>query len=777
MRRQSNPFWFQRQTVALLSGFCTALVVMGLLKLGVWQPLENIAYTVLFQIRGPTTWDDRVVVVAIDEASLDALGRFPWSRQRYAELLDRLTDANASTVAFNLILSEPSPDDRELADAMIRQGRVVLAEAWDQQGVPLPPTDSLQQAAIVLGHISQPQTAIDGVTRNVEFQVQDIPTLGLAAVQVYSFVQEAVPLPDPAPLLWVNWSGSTAQIPTYSYAEVLQGKIPAETFQDKIVLVGVTAAGLDPLQTPFDRNPPTTSVYLHATVVNNLLQRNFLWVPDDRWVLLGLLLAGCSLSYVMAYYPAGRWTGTATLCLGWCLISGLLFQANYWIPIASPVAVFLATAVVATVIDCWRENGLLRQEVKRLWQTYHLDLVAQPIASSRALSSRALIDLPKHRLPQRSRTMLRATQLATLAEQFGRSQSAQAAIARSLSIGLIAADLDGRIWFCNPVAAIQLRTRVGDSLHRRLVPMWLTDPQWNDCLNALHDQQTIQPYELQQHDRWFELKLEPLIYRPIDASKSESPEGVLLILEDITAQKQAEENLRQQMQALEQLNQLKDDFLSTVSHELRTPMSNMKMAIHMLRLVNSEEHQKRYLQILQDECNRETELINDLLDLQRLEVSGKTITLEHIDLQTWLPQLIKPFHERTQARQQTLYLELQPDLPPITSEQNSLQRILAELINNACKYTPPQETITVEVYATSTHIHFVVSNSGTEIPDVELNKIFEKFYRVPSGDRWKQGGTGLGLALVKKLVDLLDGTIHVTSQQGQTRFTVQLPRT
>lgn len=774
MRWQSNPLWFQRRTVALLSGFCTALVVMGLLKLGVWQPLENIAYTVLFQIRGKTAWDDRVVVIAIDEVSLDTLGRFPWSRQRYAQLLDILTDANASTVAFNLILSEPSPDDRELADAMIRQGRVVLAEAWDWQAVPLPPAEPLQQAAVALGHISQPQTTLDGVTRNVEFQVQGFPTLGLAAVQVYSFVQEAVPLPDPTPVLWMNWSGSAAQIPTYSYVDVLQGKVPAQAFQDKIVLVGVTAAGLDPLQTPFDRNPPTTSVYLHATVVNNLLQHNFLQVPDQTWVLFGLLLAGCGLSYVMAHYPAGRWAGTVSLCLGWCLISGLLFQANYWIPIASPIALFMATAVAATMIDCWRENTLLRQEVKRLWQTYHLDLVTQPIASSRALIG--LSKSNKQKRPQLSRTMLRATQLATLAEQFGRSQSAQAAIARSLSIGLIAADLDGRIWFCNPAAAVQLRTRVGDSLYSRLVPMWLTESQWNNCLHALHHQHSIQPYELQQYDRWFELKLEPLIYRPIDASKAESPEGVLLILEDITAQKQAEENLRQQMQALEQLNQLKDDFLSTVSHELRTPMSNMKMAIHMLRLVNSEEHQKRYLQILQDECNRETELINDLLDLQRLEVSGKTLTLEQVDLQTWLPQLLKPFYERTQARQQTLHLELEPNLPPLLSEQNSLQRILAELINNACKYTPPEETITVEVYATPTHIHFVVSNSGTEIPDVELNKIFEKFYRVPSGDRWKQGGTGLGLALVKKLVDLLDGTIHVTSQQGQTRFAVQFPR-
>jgi signal transduction histidine kinase len=104
-----------------------------------------------------------------------------------------------------------------------------------------------------------------------------------------------------------------------------------------------------------------------------------------------------------------------------------------------------------------------------------------------------------------------------------------------------------------------------------------------------------------------------------------------------------------QVKALEELNQLKDDFLSTVSHELRTPISNMKMAIHMLKTQPTEERRDRYMAILQSECAREAELINDLLDLQRLASGTRVLEPEAIVLREWLEELIEPFQERTKA--------------------------------------------------------------------------------------------------------------------------------
>ncbi len=235
-----------------------------------------------------------------------------------------------------------------------------------------------------------------------------------------------------------------------------------------------------------------------------------------------------------------------------------------------------------------------------------------------------------------------------------------------------------------------------------------------------------------------------------------------------------------QVIALEELNQLKDDFLSTVSHELRTPMSNMKMAIHMLRNMSSPERQKQYLDILQTECVREIELINDLLDLQRLEAASYSLVPTVLDIHKIVTILTEPFRSRTCDRQQSLVVELPPNLTPIRTDQPTLERILAELLNNACKYTPPGSEIFFEVEQTENGLNqtgktvFIVKNQA-EIPALELPRIFDKFYRVPNGDRWKQGGTGLGLALVKRLVTELGGVIQVDSANGWTTFTVTLP--
>lgn len=239
-----------------------------------------------------------------------------------------------------------------------------------------------------------------------------------------------------------------------------------------------------------------------------------------------------------------------------------------------------------------------------------------------------------------------------------------------------------------------------------------------------------------------------------------------------------------QVQVLEKLNHLKDDFLSTVSHELRTPVCNMNIAIQMLELSLKRDCQlqempaktARYLQILHDECSREINLINNLLDLQRLEAEAEPLVLDIIHLQDWLPDLVQPFYGRAQNRQQQLRINLPNHLAPIVSNASSLHRILSELLNNACKYTPPGEEIAVEAMAIANNqVRLKVSNFGVEIPASELPHIFEKFYRVPSTDPWKQGGTGLGLALVKKLTEHLGGNLSVESANQQTCFMVDLP--
>ena len=245
-----------------------------------------------------------------------------------------------------------------------------------------------------------------------------------------------------------------------------------------------------------------------------------------------------------------------------------------------------------------------------------------------------------------------------------------------------------------------------------------------------------------------------------------------------------------QVRELERINTLKDDFLSTVSHELRTPVTSMRVALQLLGVTLNQEYRldaelekplidqgrlARYYRILKEECEREISLINDLLDLQRLDVGNHPMLLQPIDLNNWLPNIVNGFKPRVKSRDLSIAIAIAADLPEFISDLASLERVMTELINNACKYTPPEHSIHISVSSSNDIVRFSVVNTGVEIAEEERQRIFDKFYRVPSADPWKQGGTGLGLALAQRLIGHLEGSVEVKSSHNQTAFIVELP--
>lgn len=758
----------------IVPGLVAMLLCVVLLGLGALQPLEWAAYNGLYRIRGERAWDDRLVLVAIDDKSIDQLQRFPWPRQYYVELLERLAPAQPSVVAIDLVFSEATPADTALATALLQSGRVVLAQGRDGFGNLLLPVSPLREAAIATGHILH-QPNEDGVTRSVQLMEGVYPSFGLAAVQTYSLTQAKVELPLFEVPYWLNWVGRSRSLPQYSFVDVIEQRVPPERFAQKLVLVGVTATGIDALRTPYDRNPPASGVHLQATLMNNLLQQRPLLPLSPGWVWLLVLVCGPGFGYGLSFcrnhWRCVVWLG-ASLGLGVGAVG--LFYLGYWLPVVLAVGLMSTTMMATCWWEQWRRDRQLKQDVATLWRAYQGTIVAPEHTAPPAVAPTLPHDFGHSAQP----TGDSITQLRELAAVFGRSQATQAAIAQSLAIGLVAVDLEGYIWFCNPAAQTWLAVAVGDRLPTALHPTWMTPQEWHSALATVMAQHGSAHQTVLRDDRWYTLTLEPLVYSVLlDPLASErSPlNGLLLVVEEITVQKQAELALADQVKELQRLSHLKDDFLSTVSHELRSPMTNIQMAIKLLEVTRSPDSTRHYLKILQAECTREIDLINDLLDLQRLEAGAHIFHPEAIALETWLPPLIEPFYERAESQQQSIKIELCEPLPVLAADTASLQRVLVELVNNACKYTPPDGTIKVTVNSSLDYVHLSVMNSGSEIPPAELPRIFEKFYRIPQADRWKRGGTGLGLALVQKLVHCLGGSIHVTSEAGFTTFTVQLP--
>lgn len=237
-----------------------------------------------------------------------------------------------------------------------------------------------------------------------------------------------------------------------------------------------------------------------------------------------------------------------------------------------------------------------------------------------------------------------------------------------------------------------------------------------------------------------------------------------------------QEYLHQQAQrSIEQLryiNNLKDDFINTLSHELRTPLTSMMLAIRMLKRSDlTPERQAMYLEILEQQCARETSLVNDLLSLQSLETARDKAVLSAVNLN----QLVKGLVDTQRSQFADSRLDLQLDLPQrwitIETEMGHLTRVFEELLTNARKYAEPgsQVVITVKAGQSATEpVTIQLTNIGVGITPEELPHIFDKFRRGEGVTQRAIPGTGMGLALVKGLVKQLKGTVTVTSQPCET---------
>ncbi|MBW4560394.1 MAG: GAF domain-containing protein [Mojavia pulchra JT2-VF2] len=242
------------------------------------------------------------------------------------------------------------------------------------------------------------------------------------------------------------------------------------------------------------------------------------------------------------------------------------------------------------------------------------------------------------------------------------------------------------------------------------------------------------------------------------------------------------ETTQTQVRELGTVAGLKSEFLRTLAHELRTPITSISLAAQTLEsfLILEELLDKdivpQLLQILHNECERSSKLINDLLTFTHPQAAPDTQTLIAIDLQTWLPPIVESFQEVAACQRQQLNLNIQPELPLLETDITDLERIVTELLNHVCKYTPGGQAITVSAGLVADMVQISFHNSGLEIPAEQLSRVFEPFYHLTKNDSWKHSGTGLELALVQKMVKHLGGSIHVESAAGQTTFIVKFPK-
>ncbi|MCQ6278570.1 GHKL domain-containing protein [Bacillus sp. EB600] len=220
---------------------------------------------------------------------------------------------------------------------------------------------------------------------------------------------------------------------------------------------------------------------------------------------------------------------------------------------------------------------------------------------------------------------------------------------------------------------------------------------------------------------------------------------------------------------------MKSELVSTVNHELRTPLSSiLGFTELMLNRELKTDRQKKYLATILKETKRLTALINDFLDVQRMEAGKQDYHNKVIKLLPILNHTIESQQINTSKHQ--IILESGSPSPMILGDQAKIEQVFTNLLNNAIKYSPSGGIITVQVSEGNHQVKIAVSDNGLGIPEEALDKVFTKFYRVDNSDRRKIGGTGLGLSIVQEIVKAHGGELTVQSTYGKgSTFTILFP--
>jgi len=226
-------------------------------------------------------------------------------------------------------------------------------------------------------------------------------------------------------------------------------------------------------------------------------------------------------------------------------------------------------------------------------------------------------------------------------------------------------------------------------------------------------------------------------------------------------------------------SRMKTEFISVVSHQLRTPLTNLKYSLEILtsgKLREIEKKEKEYFEILEENIKRMGDLINDLLTVSRIETGRLPLKKGMVSLEEVTKKLIQKFKSYAEAANVKVEFKAEKDLPRVSADPLWLEQVVENLLDNAIRYTKDQGEVKIKIYKDSKRIYFEIQDNGVGIPKEEQKFIFQKFFRAQNVLKYQTKGSGLGLHITKRILELMGGKIWFKSKEGKgTTFYFSLP--
>jgi CHASE2 domain-containing sensor protein/signal transduction histidine kinase len=724
---------------------------------------------------------DDIVIVAIDDASLAAIGRWPWPRAVHATLLDRLAQGQPRAIALDLLLSEPDPDphaDALLAAAMQRAAPVVLPSyffAAPTRGLqPLAPAAPLAAAAARIAHMDA-ETDTDGMLRHAWLRAglrrtpDDaadpplLPHLALAlleaagervhpsldALRAPSAATSAQPAWRRDERVLIRYAGAPGTVATVPYASVLRGDVPARAFAGKLVLVGATAPGLgDAFPTPVSGGKgPMAGVEVSAQLADALRGGHGLRALPP-WG-LGLLAALLALLLFAAYarHTAGRalqiTAGAVLLAL---VASAALVGAGVWLP---PVALVL-TAMLAYPLWSWQRLAAAQRFVDA-------ELARWPDPSP-ADTARA-----GDPLDQRLAALRRAGDAVRQARRFVTDSLA------ALPEAVFVTDAAGTVLIANAQAARLLGGDAADpAIGRPLAAVLaavtpLESTGWPALIEAAQrsDAPLVTRARAGAAEQAVDL-LARLAPFGTPAGEGAAAHALVVSLADVTRLTAAERS--------------RDELLAFVTHDLRSPQATLVSMAELARFGRLTLAPDQLLEQVELLARRTLSMADEFLQLGGAD--ARALQFAPLDLAAPVREAVDEVGPQAQVRGVRLAARWPAAPVPVRGDATLLRRACVNLLTNALKFSPSPGVVEIDVEQQDDAAVLRVRDHGPGIPAEIRDRLFRRYERAADADHRPAllQGVGLGLVLGDSVARRHGGAVSVESEPGQGAcFTLRLP--
>jgi len=739
------------------------LSCVGLLASQSNLPADRLIYDTLAPLIASPI-DSRILLVTIDDASISAIGRWPWPRSVHTQLLDKLAQLSPKSVLYDIIFTEPDPDpqvDIQLGEAMARIGTVVVPTLRDPNVRPgvLPhfvsPIGPVAKGASAVGQVYV-VAGVDGVVRrvylkegNVHDQLNQLTWLAYAAT-FPAGQQPVMPTSCCATDLGGRWFGWNEVFIPFSRApilansvsavDVLNGNIPSDLLRDKIILVGATAAGLgDRYPTPVASSEGSMAgVVAHAYLLNGLLT-NHLVIRTPTWVSISVSML--SVLIVLGLLLTSRLRLTFLVCLGFIFACStlsivLLIMGWWWSPAPSIMGIGLSY-----LFWSWR-----RLDAVATYFGLEIDRISQELKTQPALPNPAY---------HGDKLIRRTMALEAMINHARGSQRFIAQTLNSLPLAIFVTDLEGQVLLAN-LSALTLQTGETHDAPRptsKDIFQILRDIEALDEAKQVTSEKPWHNHECNAQRLAGQLVFTPsgrsfkIQISPLDTEKSE-PTGWLVGLLEFTVERLAEEQ--------------RDSMLRFLSHDLRAPQSAILALLAMQERSDTPLPANELRHHIEHQVKRTLGLTDSfmLLDAAKSkpqvfeEVFMGAIVMDAVD-QAW------PLAQNKTIRVKQDFVDDENCM--VYGSQELLTRAIFNLLENAVKYSKPSTTIHIQLARQESEVLLTLQDEGQGISEEDLPQLFDEFRQFGKGNT-RGDGYGLGMAFVNNVMQRHGARIECTSQ-------------